>query len=404
MLSAEKQFILNCLSDYCNHRKTTEPAEQLNYGEVLKLAEEQSMAALIYYQCADWMNYGFLDNAFRKAVIQEGYFAVNRTYLFKELVTYMENKKIPFICMKGSVFKNLYDIPEIRSMGDIDIIVRQEDKEKVNDIFVDDMKFTKFVDNHSVWTYYLNNIEYEVHNHMFYEDLTNDFDYIGFFDHIFEHCKHGTVFDTESNYLYVPEDNWHFLYLMTHTAKHIINNGSGFRAYIDMVMMAQKCNIDWDWVAEELKKMQLLNFTETCFALCEKWFNVKMPLKHKELDDAFFNEITEKTFNDGVFGLENKENEGAHSAKEITRDRKGYWFTAIRLTLKILFPPYNDMILAPWYSWLKGKPWLLPIAWVYKWFYCATHKLGYSLKRLAEPFKIREKIEKRENYIKDWGL
>ena len=106
MLSAEKQFILNCLSDYCNHRKTTEPAEQLNYGEVLKLAEEQSMAALIYYQCADWMNYGFLDNAFRKAVIQEGYFAVNRTYLFKELVTYMENKKIPFICMKGSVFKN----------------------------------------------------------------------------------------------------------------------------------------------------------------------------------------------------------------------------------------------------------------------------------------------------------
>lgn len=404
MLSAEKQFLLQCLKDYCSGVKTKKPQNDIDFGEVLKLANDHSVAALVYSQCEEWMTYGFMDNGFRNAVLQEGYYAENRKCVFRELVKHMEERKIPFICMKGSVFRDYYDIPEIRSMGDIDIIVRQEDKEKADDVFVNEMKFTKFVDNHSVWTYYLSSIEFEVHNHMFYEDLISDFNYIEYYDHIFEHIKHAKVFDTESEYLYVPDENIHFLYLMAHTAKHIINNGAGFRAYLDMVMISRKCRLDWDWIQNELEKMKLLQFTQTCFALCEKWFGVTMPLSHPELDESFFNEITEKTFHDGVFGLENEENEGAHSAKEITRDRKGYWFTAIKLILKILFPPYRDMILAPWYGWLKGKPWLLPLGWVYKWFYCATHKFGYSLKRLAEPFRIRKKIEKRETYIKDWGL
>ena len=307
--------------------------------------------------------------------------------------------------MKGSVFRDYYPIPAVRSMGDVDIIIKPEDKETVDDIFVNQMGFTRFVDNHSVWTYYLKDFQFEVHNHMFYEELTSDFDYIDYFDHIFEHIHHDKVFDIESEYLYVPDENYHFLYLMTHTAKHIINNGSGFRAYLDMVMFTRNNEkLDWEWISEELKKMNLLQFAETCFALCERWFDVKMPLPHKELDESFFEEITEKTFNDGVFGLDNKENEGAHTAKEIKRENRGYWLTSIRLMTHLLFPPYEDMILAPWYSFLKGKRWLLPFAWIYRWIYCIIHKFRFALSRLTEPFRIKEKIEKREDYINTWGL
>lgn len=404
MLSAEKKFIIKCLRDYCSHRKTEKPEEKLDFAEVLKLTNDQSVTALVYRQCESWMNYGFMNNSFRNAVMQEGYFAVNRTSILKEFTGYMEDRKIPFICMKGSIFRDYYDIPEIRSMGDIDIVVRQEDKEAVDEIFLNDMKFEKFVDNHAVWSYYVTPIEFEVHNHMFYEHLTSDFDYIKFFDQIFEHKKHGKVFGIESDYLYIPDENWHFLYLMTHTAKHIVNKGSGFRAYVDMVMMCRKCNLDWEWLEKQLDEMKLLQFTKTCFALCEKWFDVTMPLSHDKLDRKFFESITEKTFHDGTFGLANEENEGAHSAKEITRDNKGYWFPAIKLTIYNLFPPYRDMVLVPWYSFLKGRPWLLPFAWVYKWIYCLFHKPAHSWKKLTEPLIKKKTIEKRENYIKDWGL
>ena len=405
MLDNENNLILKVLSDYCNNRDTEFDLESIDIPKLYQICYEQNLDSLVYLQIRKVLDSINRKYKFFQSLMSDVFCDVNRKDMLREFTSYMEEKKIPFICMKGSIFRDYYPIPAVRSMGDVDIIIKPEDKETVDDIFVNQMGFTRFVDNHSVWTYYLKDFQFEVHNHMFYEELTSDFDYIDYFDHIFEHIHHDKVFDIESEYLYVPDENYHFLYLMTHTAKHIINNGSGFRAYLDMVMFTRNNEkLDWEWISEELKKMNLLQFAETCFALCERWFDVKMPLPHKELDESFFEEITEKTFNDGVFGLDNKDNEGAHTAKEIKRENRGYWLTSVRLMTHLLFPPYEDMILAPWYSFLKGKRWLLPFAWIYRWIYCIIHKFRFALSRLTEPFRIKEKIEKREDYINTWGL
>ena len=129
-----------------------------------------------------------------------------------------------------------------------------------------------------------------------------------------------------------------------------------------------------------------------------------MPLDDLPLDEKFFREVTEKTFRDGTFGLHNEQNEAAHSAKEIRRAEEPYWKTTLALTVKKLFPPYRDMQLIPWYSFVDGRPWLLPVAWVYRWFYTAIHKFRKSRDLLTEPFLKREVIERREAYIRRWGL
>ena len=405
MLSKQQSLLIEILRNFCKKEEINFDPNGCDLSELYQISYEHNLDSLVYMQIRKKLESRNQHNMFLRSLLNDVFCDVNRRDMLREFTSYMEEIKVPFICMKGSVFRDYYPIPTVRSMGDVDIIIKPEDKETVDDIFVNKMGFTRFVDNHSVWTYYLKDFQFEVHNHMFYEELTSDFDYIEYFDHIFEHIHHDKVFDIESDYLYVPDENYHFLYLMTHTAKHIINNGSGFRAYLDMVMFTRNNNkLNWEWIREELKKMNLLQFTETCFALCERWFDVKMPLPHKELDESFFEEITEKTFNDGVFGLDNKENEGAHTAKEIKRENRGYWLTSIRLMTHLLFPPYEDMILAPWYSFLKGKRWLLPFAWIYRWIYCIIHKFGFALNRLTEPFRIKEKIEKREDYINTWGL
>ena len=404
-MSHEKILLLNLLKDYCNNNSQKYDLKTVDLDSLLKLSNEQSLSSIVFTNLKRQLPINNASFKFRRAFLTDVFLSVNRADMLNEFTGYMEKRKIPFICMKGSVFREYYPIPSVRSMGDVDIIIRPEDKEAVDDIFTDLMHFSRYVDNHSVWTYYLKDFQFEVHNHMFYEELANDFDYIGYFDHIFEYVHHDQVFGIQSDCLYVPDENYHFLYLMTHTAKHIINNGSGFRAYLDMVMFTRNNDhLDWEWLQKELEKMKLLQFTETCFALCEKWFDVKMPLSHKELDENFYKEITDKTFNDGIFGLGNSANEGAHAAKEIKRDDKGYWFTAIRLTVHLLFPPYRDMILTPWYSFLRGRPCLLPVAWIYRWVYCIVHKFRYSLGRLTEPFTKKKKIKERESYIKDWGL
>ena len=154
----------------------------------------------------------------------------------------------------------------------------------------------------------------------------------------------------------------------------------------------------------QLGQLKLLNFARTCFALCEAWFGVDLPIPSDPLDESFFTYTTDKLFRDGIFGLTNEQNEAAHTAKELKHAAAPYWVGAAKLTLRNLFPPYRDMQLIPWYRFVDGRPWLMPAAWVYRWGYCLTHKGSASVELLSEPFARRETVEERQRYIQDWGL
>ena len=129
-----------------------------------------------------------------------------------------------------------------------------------------------------------------------------------------------------------------------------------------------------------------------------------MPFRLKDPDPAFIREVTAKMFRDGLFGLENEENRTAHSAKVIRKEGGPYLAAAFLTTVRLLFPPYDDMRLVPWYSWLDVRPWLLPFAWAYRWFYCLFHKTSRSRELLLEPYEKKEAIHQREEYLSRWGL
>ncbi|MBR4445220.1 MAG: nucleotidyltransferase family protein [Solobacterium sp.] len=398
-MNSERALLLQCLKDFCHHQKTEKFSDEVDWERFEKLLQSQSLGGLVYHQCEKW-----IPRHFRHFLLQEAYFSVNRQILFEEIAKGLTERCIPFICMKGSVLREYYPVKELRTMGDIDFIIHTEDREAVDSMMCSDLCYNKFVDNHAVWTYYIKDYQIEVHDHMFYEHLTNDFDYQSYFDNIWHHKRYGSVFGYTLEYLYIPEPDTHFLYLMTHTAKHILNKGSGFRPYLDMVLMCQSNDLDWQYLEKELANICLLDFTKTCFALCEEWFDVKMPLEHGKIDPVFLKQITDKTFHDGIFGLDNEQNAGAHTAKEIERSKGNYLLGSLMIIIRLLFPPYRDMQLIPWYSFVDGRPWLMPIAWVYRWFYCITHKLKSSFQKLSEPVRLRKTIKQREIYIKDWGL
>ena len=320
--------------------------------------------------------------------------------------------------MKGSVFRDCYPVPELRSMGDVDLIIHPEDRDTVDKIMTEELGYVRFVDHQDVWTYYIGQFQFEIHTHMFYDPLANDYDYRSYFDRVWDHVRRAPVYGFESDNMYVPDASFHFLYLMAHTAKHIINKGSGFRAYLDMVMLCKtqsndhdgqngRDTLDWEWIIKELDRLQLLEFTKICFSLCERWFEVDMPLEKDPLDEDLYEIITRKTFNDGIFGFENTENESGWAAREIKRSEEkggGYGRGTVKILLKKLFPPYSDMQLVPWYKFIDGRPWLLPAAWVYRWGYCLRHKAPQSWKIITEPFVKKREIGERKKNLKKWGL
>ena len=369
------------------------------------LAGRHSVAGIVYYQCNETMPEA-LRKKYLNRYLGEAVASIRREALVKELAGRFEEVSLSAVFMKGAVYRDYYPLPPLRSMGDIDIVIRKADKDAVDRILRDGMGFDRFIENHSVWTYWKDNLYLEVHNRMFYEELANKVDYCSYFDEIWAHVREAQVFAASSPAICVPEENFHFLYLMAHTAKHVLNNGSGFRAYLDMIFMTQALAdvLDWAYLQAELEKLGLLTFTKTCFSCCEKWFGVNMPLRLETLDEGLLERITEKTFRDGAFGLENVENKPAAAARDIRRSDSPYFFAAVKRGIKKLFPPYRDLQLVPWYSFIDGKPWLLPFVWVYRFFYCGIRKLRHSVKLLAEPFTKKKEVVERQALMREWGL
>ncbi len=408
MSTPVQNFFLTCLRDLCHGTQTQidQADPNLNWERFLKLATDQGLAGLIHYQCGKYFPDIKVKQAFQKQYLDQIFLSVNREDLLRDVCALFAEKNIDFVCMKGAVFRELYPVPELRSMGDLDLVIRTKDREASDRIMTDVLGFEKKVDNHAVWTYLYGPLAIEIHDHMFYEDLANQFDYRGYFDRVWDHAENASAFGVSNPHLFVPKAEFHFLYMMTHAAKHILNKGLGFRAFLDMALFCQQKSeqVDWNRVSRELEKIGLLDFTRTCFALCEEWFDVTMPLTDRQLDPDFLEATTQKMFADGTFGLENEENVGAAEAKVYTRSDQPQLLTAAGYILHQLFPPYRDMQLIPWYSFVDGRPWLLPAAWVYRWYYCLTHKRADSIAKLTEPITEREQIAKRQGYIHDWGL
>lgn len=404
MMTPSQSFLLRCLSDFLQGSSTVDDCGDKDWEWLFRTAAEHSLDGILYFQCRSIMPFD-IKKRYMKRYLGNLAISLQREEAVADLVRRFEREQIPILFMKGAVIRDLYPVPALRSMGDIDMLVRPEDREKSDIILREEMGMERFIEDQAVWTYYKGNVFIEVHDHMFYEQLATVTDYRSFFDQVWLHCHHAQVFGTESSNVFIPDESFHFLYLAAHTAKHIINSGSGFRAYMDMVLMARACGkMDWERECCELEALSLLQFTKICMGLCERWFGIRTSMALTEVDIAFQETVTEKTFHDGVFGLRNSENRGAGAAREIKRSGGPYIAGALKRTIRKLFPSYSDMELVPWYSFLSGRPWLLPVAWLYRWVYCIVKKARHGAELLLEPFLHKREVIGRQEYLKRWGL
>ncbi len=365
--------------------------QETDWEALYQIAASQSLSGLCYVQLRALP--GIPPEAlerFHQGFFSDAYHAANRAACMAAFTGKAAEQGIALLPFKGWAVKDCWPVPELRSMGDLDVLIHTADREQT-DAILKELGYARYINNHAVWTYTERDVKLEIHDHMFYEYLANDFDYRGYFDRAWER---GT------------DAGFQLCFLLTHMAKHITNSGLGFRFFLDLVFFcrANGAALNWDRVRGELDTLRLSDFAATCFALCRAWFGYESPMAERTLDPGFYAFATEKMFRDGVFGLENEQNEAAQTAKEMKRSAAPYWLTAVDLTRKNLFPPYEDMQLIPWYSFVDGRPWLLPAAWIYRWGYCLIHKRKRGKELLAEPFTKRNTVEMRERLICDWGL
>lgn len=305
----------------------------------------------------------------------------NRYNEFLRMYRIVISKGIKFVGLKGCILRNIYPVPELRTMGDFDIITSKDTLSELEEIFKQN--------------------DYDVKKEAFGIVCKNDRGYWEIFTTVEKEfrTKYEKLDDIFINNivsekgLYFPEYTYFLSHLIIHTGKHYIREGAGIRNLCDIALFINryKNNIDFDVVKKICIEQNYGNMYEYIINTVKKWFDVD--IEGINIEEKNCDRFVEYMLLNGVFGKHN--NTVVSQVAKHEDDSIG----GLR---KILFPTVK--MLDYRYKYLKKAPILLPVAWIHRVF-SALFRLKYSFRQMAGDMKEAvEFSDERNKWLKELGL
>ncbi len=294
----------------------------------------------------------------------------------------LESAQIDFIPLKGSVIRRYYPEPWMRTSGDIDILVRQEDLENAVSHL---LKELEYADNgrgtHDVQLVSKNGTHIELHF-----DLLEEGRALKSYDILKNIWDFASVLKGSEHHLELTPEMFYF-YHIAHMAKHFEEGGCGIRPFIDLWLLESIPGICKDKRDELLDRSGLAEFAKSSRRLCMLWF------EGAEEDELSLT-MQDYILNGGVYGT--SENRVA-----VAQKKKGGRFGYI---LSRMFIPY--VRLKRYYPILEKHKWLTPVMQVRRWFMLLNPKVAEMAKReLKQNANItHDEASRMKQLLEDVGL
>ena len=350
---------------------------------IFKLAKKHDLAHIV----ADVLDKNGLlpDNSqARKVFLQERNMAVFRyeqlNYDLERISAGLEEEKIEHIPLKGSVIRKFYSEPWLRTSCDIDILIRESDKERAKEVFENKLN----CEYKSTWDYEQSFFtESGTHIELHHSLESAKFSVVEFLEilwlssFVIERKEYRKALTNEMFYFY------HF----AHMAKHFEAGGCGIKPFMDLFIMERAMSSDEEKLSDLLTQGGLLAFANATRALSKVWFE---EAEHTATTLA----LEEYILTGGVYGtLDNK--------VKAQQTKKGGKF---KYMFSRIFLPYELLCLN--YPILKKRKWLTPFYQVVRW--CRVLFKGSANKSMRElntsANMSKETQNKTQALLKDLGL
>lgn len=334
------------------------------------------------------------------AKVQCGMLGAVREELFNEISQGLAAAGIENIIVKGYVLRDLYPIKDLRTMTDLDFVIKSSDGNKMESVMAD-MGYEMGEVLNGDWDFFKNKMHIEFHEKLTESELGNGFDY----DKYLKDCFNYTIEYKELTKTLDVE--YHLIYMFIHCAKHFYNGGCGFRLIMDFAAYLKNYNdvINWKYVNSELKKIKLYDFSLNIWYLCQEWFDIKAENKDYTMDNELYYELLGFIAKGGTFGEAEAESRMiSKTARETIEKGSKSPLTSFWIKLKryIFLDDESMRGIIPWY---KNKPKiLLPAAWIYKGV-MAVNKKGIDVTKELVTIGAKDKTALKEyNMLKALGL
>lgn len=304
--------------------------QKMDFEKIKKICNTHKITAFVACALLQYDESGYWkqqkNNAIRKTILYEN----ERNKLF----SFLESNNIWFLPLKGIILTDLYPEYGIREFSDNDILFNDNYQKQVREYFINNgYTVEKYnISNNDV--YYKEPIfNFEMHRTLF--NKNNDKSQNEYYKNILDiaHKK------DDKHELFL-NDNDFYVYYMAHAIKHYSKGGTGLRTLIDIYVMTNKLNLKWDYINNELNKMEILEKANELKDLSLSLFYFKEITNEQE-------EILEKIGNMGAYGTY----KNFIDSKLVDKGKKNYLFERLFIPVEQLelYAPvvYKYRILLP---------------------------------------------------------
>lgn len=321
-------------------------------------------------------------NQCKQSAMQSVYRYVGMSSAYETVCQLLESEKIPFIPLKGSVLRNWYPEPWMRTSCDMDILVQNNDLEKAFGLIQEKLQYTfEYRTPHDLSLRSPSGQLLELHYSLI-EDFVSQ--------------KSGEIMETvwtdavplegKQYHLQMPDPLFYY-YHMAHMAKHLQNGGCGVRPFLDIWILNHRVEHIADARKALLEKGGLLTFAACAEKLSKVWFSGAET-------DTLTERLQEYVFSGGKYG-DLKNRIAAHQSPNGGK---------FRYAMERIFQPYD--VIKHFYPILQKHKWMLPFCQVARW--CRI-LFGGGIKRSVKELQAnanisQENVDKTRNLLDDLGL
>lgn len=305
-MDVTEKYFLYILKCFYKKEECIPPEDEIDLRKLIEISGKHDVQGIVFYKL---QNLKFFKESEYYNENRLMFFAMARKGVEIEvaldlLIKVLNENKIPHTLFKGSVVRNYYPSKELRTMGDIDILV----EEVYTDRMIKALKDAGFIRDEKHFhsnaiIFKFNNIEFEIHSVIASRNCTiHKSDFIKFFSEAFKHTEKVREFT------YILNAEYHLAYLFFHLLKHFERSGCGVRLFLDFPFYINGKGIDYEKTFMYLKEINLEDFAKSVLTFCRDIFGLDVPAGYcKKISDDVFSLFIEKVINGGTFGQCTKE-------------------------------------------------------------------------------------------------
>lgn len=389
MLNAEEKcacaYVIGLIASVVNGTVPPKCKDE-DWHKIIDFAKRQSVLNLVAYAAEELTEkpngqiMRFLDEYRMQKIVIEA----RQELAARDACQKLDQMGVRHMLLKGSVMKNYYPSPDMRTMGDIDILIEADRCDEVVKAFLDDgFTFDGKGDLHS-------NVKKGSAYIEFHRAMVDS-------RHEILSAYYGDGFRLPhkcggSEYEYKLTDEDFYVFLIAHIAKHYRYGGTGIRSLLDLYVYEKALpSLDFDYINAELDKIGLLVFSGKIRKIARDWYSGGF--------NGEFDLMSEYIVSGGVYGIKGTEMQNSFILNNLDENIQS---KKIKNFFGIIFLNYDEMKIR--YPFLENKKFLLPLFWIVRFFDTLLHNPYNAKGRFNDSKKIMNIDDKMVEIQKISGI